>query len=289
MGARYTEDRKTDGETQLNLTKPSYNFSQSDLSGSWGRMTPRAVLTWFAADNAMLYSSVAQGFTAGGFNTEAQRQSGFDASFKPEIVTSYEIGSKSNWFDHRLDANISLFDMHYRDKQENLYTQATGVNIFNAASAVSRGVEIEVAVRPTEKVQISANYGNLSSRYLSFPQEPADVGHRFGNSPRNKFGITFADDIPLGNSGELHAAASYAWQGDYYLGFTEDPNEFVREYGLLNSSVAYVPNGSNWKFTLWGKNLINKVYALVPSYAEKIAGEWPGPPRTFGATATVRF
>jgi iron complex outermembrane receptor protein len=179
--------------------------------------------------------------------------------------------------------------MHYHDKQESLYTQDTGVNIFNAASAISRGVELEVAAKPTQNMQISANYGNLSSRYDSFPAEPADVGHSFGNSPRNKFGVSVVDTLPLGRFGELRAAASYTWQGNYYLGFTQEPQEFVREYGLLNSSVAYIPDGSSWKFTLWGKNLLNKDYALVPSFAENISGEWLGPPRTFGATAAVKF
>jgi iron complex outermembrane recepter protein len=289
VGARYTEDRKTDGETQVNLTQPSYNFSQSGLSGSWGRTTPRAVLTWYASDNSMLYASWAKGYTAGGFNTEASQQSGFDAPFKPESATNYEIGSKTNWFDRRLNANISLFDTEYRDKQEYFYTQTNGVDIFNAARATARGAELEVAAKATQNLQISANYGYLFSKYDSFPEQPADVGHTLANSPRNKFGVTVVDTIPLGHFGELHAAASYTWQGSYYTDFTQSPYEFVKEYGLLNSSIAYIPNGSNWKFTLWGKNLLDKDYALVPSFAENIPGEWLGPPRTFGATAAVKF
>jgi iron complex outermembrane recepter protein len=64
----------------------------------------------------MTYASVSTGFKGGGTNPRPFIASQAEA-FGPETLTAYEIGAKTDWFNHSLRLNISGFYSKYRDIQ----------------------------------------------------------------------------------------------------------------------------------------------------------------------------
>ena len=69
-------------------------------------------------------------------------------SFAPESIENYEIGSKSEWLDHRVSLNVALFQEDYKNIQVSHFVGGNiGYVTQNAAHARSRGFEIEISHR----------------------------------------------------------------------------------------------------------------------------------------------
>src|SRR6202011_547004 len=148
-GVRYTVDRKTASLGYSDFIHAANAFYAQIPRASWNQSTPRGVLSWHPAEKALVYVSVTKGFTAGGFNTDASSPKGFAQTFAPETVTSYELGTKTQWFDDTLRLNASVFDMKYHDKQELVFNTTNGIlDIVNASQAISKGFELTAAYKP---------------------------------------------------------------------------------------------------------------------------------------------
>ncbi len=97
VGVRYTEDRKTASLVRNDRLNAANSFAAGDLEKSWDEWTPRAVLSWTPAQ-LHAYVSYSQGYTAGGFNTDATTIAALRRPFDPETVTNYELGVKTDWW-----------------------------------------------------------------------------------------------------------------------------------------------------------------------------------------------
>ncbi len=93
----------------------------------------RGNLTWHVTPDVMVYYTYSQGFRPGGFNRtvarqgEAQRTATGDPqyasplSYAPDSLTNNEIGFKTEFFDHRLQVNGSVYHMNWNDVQFALF------------------------------------------------------------------------------------------------------------------------------------------------------------------------
>jgi len=291
LGGRYTRDEKTVAVRRTDRFNPAGSYALSGLSRAWSEFTPRAVLSWTPRDGLLGYASVAKGFTSGGFNTEAATSAALSTAFSPETVINYEMGVKSDWWDRRLRLNASAFHMKYRDKQELYFDGVTRIlNIVNAAEATSKGFELEASVVPVSGVTLALNYGHLETRYQNFviPGGANNTGNRLGSSPKDKYSFLADFRHPIGDWGYVVANASYTRTGGYFTGAAKDVNLFVPAYDLLNASTGLETRDGRLRMTVWGKNLEDTNYVLIPS-TQVVLGEYLGEPRTYGLTLTARF
>src|SRR3984957_20246855 len=110
----------------------------------------------------MTYASATTDSRGGGFNGRP-----FDnaqvVSFKPERLTEYEIGVKSEWFEHRLRANLAAYYGFYRDviitsqRLDALGNPFAGPT--NAGSADISGFEFEMDATPVTGLTIDVSTG----------------------------------------------------------------------------------------------------------------------------------
>jgi iron complex outermembrane receptor protein len=125
-------------------------------------------------DDVMLYGKVSRGYKAGGLNTYAVRPE--TQTFRPEKLTSYEIGFKSSWdmggVPLRLNAN------YYYSKYENVQrpaadfnaaTQTQGAQILGARATI-QGFALEGSLRPVPAIEIGGNVSYTHGRYDKFDQ-----------------------------------------------------------------------------------------------------------------------
>lgn len=138
-------------------------------SATFTKFSPRVLLGWQATPDNLLYASFAQGQKPGGFNGVTAIQAGVP-SFQEEEVTAYEIGSKNVFLDGALTANLALFYNEIEGYQltQNVQSATQAVSaVVNAGDARVAGLELELVMRPSNNLTITANYAMADSKFTS--------------------------------------------------------------------------------------------------------------------------
>jgi iron complex outermembrane receptor protein len=289
-GGRYTWDRKEADLVYSNLLNGSGNFSADGASRNWSQFTPRASVQVKPLRSTMVYVTYSQGYTAGGFNTQAATLSAFNAAFQPEKLDNLEGGIKTSLLNGRLTADLSAFSMKYLNKQELYFDNVTRIlNIFNAGRATIRGVEAQMAVKPTRWATLTGTYGLLDTRYDNFviPGGAVLTGNRLGSSPKNKASAMVDIDAPIGRL-RLTGNAVWSYTSQYFTGATQDPTLSVPAYALVNGSIGLATLDRRYSVSLYARNLLNRNYVLIPSN-QTVLGQYLGEPRIVGVSLGGRF
>jgi len=143
--------------------------------------SPRLILSYKPTDDAELYAQASRGFRLGGINDPLNIPLcspqdlivfGGQKNWKDETLWNYEVGAKTQWFDHRVTLNIAAFYSDIKDLQATTTAGTCSSRIvFNVPTARSQGVEAELFARPSTNWDfgISATYVNakLTSSVVS--------------------------------------------------------------------------------------------------------------------------
>ncbi len=290
-GLRYSVETRTASLDFTDRMEPAASFSASGLEESFDALTPRLALVWRPSEDATYYASATRGFTAGGFNTEADTIEEFSTPFGPETITSYEIGAKFNLSSGRGYLNLAAFHQDYEDKQEFVLVPDTGFGtIVNAAEATLEGVEVEAGWRLNEAVSVGLSYGYLEAVYDDFRigDTPGNTGNRLGSSPRHQFALGLEGDWPvLGGRAELFGRTDFSYTDEYFTGATNDPDLFIEGYGLLGGTFGFRSADGRVALELFGSNLLDEDYVLIPSDFV-VQSEYLGPPRLYGVRLRLK-
>jgi iron complex outermembrane receptor protein len=93
--------------------------------------------------------------------------------FRPERSTNYEAGVKSVLADGRVQANLAIFDMKFKDLQQSAYDPDRRTFLTrNAARASSKGAELDLEWLPLNELQLSANVAYLDAKFDDYPGAP---------------------------------------------------------------------------------------------------------------------
>lgn len=241
------------------------------------------------ADSALLYAKVSRGQRAGGYNMRGGTPLGL-LSFGPEVVTSYEVGAKTDLFHQRLRVDLALFHSDYDDIQLGQFVSdpIQGFTIIkqNAGQAWIEGGELEITAL-LGRLRISGAFGYAHGEYTKL--EPGVVDVVLGDEvalPTTTHSI--GADLPFSlKFGSINLHADYA-------GHNDDSGLTHRcicdnTYALLNATAMFKFNGTNLELGLWGRNLTSKHYQAQAVDFGFFINEVPGDPRTYGITATYSF
>ncbi|MEM6680690.1 MAG: TonB-dependent receptor [Pseudomonadota bacterium] len=293
-GIRYTYEDRTAMLNFIDNGNAARSFQTGELQESFDAFTPRAALTYRPGDDVTLFASVSRGFTAGGFNTEADSLVEITTPFDEETILSFEGGLKARFADRRGYANLVYFYQQYDNKQEFVFDTATFLGtILNAADATIQGVEIEAGFKLNDYFSVDANYGFLDTQFDRFPlganNPEGNTGNELGNSPNNQFAITASGQYPvLGGAADAFANISFSWTDSYFAGASNDPDLVIESYSLLGASIGIRTEDGRWAAELYGQNLTNEDFVLIPSDFI-VQAEYLGAPRTYGARVTFAY
>jgi iron complex outermembrane receptor protein len=220
----------------------------------------------------MSYATVSTGFKAGGFNvnvsgplifTPGLRRSEL-GSYKPENVTSYEIGARTEFFGGAIRINPTVFYAQWRDVQVqsvNVNASTLEVYVDNAASAHSQGLELEMQAAVSRQLVFFANgallrmrydsVGDASgitkdSRFMRAPKLTYTVGGRYQNSVANWFHYVFS--------------ANWNWQDDQASNATDDTSLSLPAYGLLSLRAEVKSINDVLECALFVTNALDETY-----------------------------
>ncbi len=321
-GIRYTKDKKdfyafrdhrfdflgASFEDANGLPVDSFSASTDQ---SWSAWTPSVTLGWQATEDAYLYATVSKGFKSGGWNGEnATSPQEAIAGYNPEYAWNYEIGTKTEWFDRRLRLNLTGFWAEYKDLQTQQYeifdpNLPADIIISNAGKARVRGLELEVVAVPVEGLTISGSYsymngkitGDLISTRMVYDwmcdcSTPVDTnlkGNTLRRTPKHSFVVSGFYEAPVSDTLKAFVRGDYRWTDGYEFDNENNPRTSIGSYGILDAGIGIASADGKWEFSVWGKNLTDKLYesgktddigTVLVSYA---------PPRTYGATVKWRY
>ncbi|MDR7101181.1 TonB-dependent receptor domain-containing protein [Croceicoccus sp. BE223] len=183
-GVRYTDETKkidfSDNRAQCQVTPlPANCLDTANLYAPNGEAiptelktkiwTPRFAVNFKANPDVLLFASATRGFKSGGW--AARVSSPTQAlPFDPEKVWSYEAGIKSELFDRKLRANLTLYWMDVSDLQTpSGVINASGSVTFitrNFADYRNRGAELELTFAPIDGLNLFFNGGYQDDKYI---------------------------------------------------------------------------------------------------------------------------
>jgi iron complex outermembrane receptor protein len=198
-----------------------------------------------------------------------------------------------------------VYHYNYKDLQvTSLVLGAAGNTstvLANAAKAKNTGVELDVEARPIDPLTLRGGIEYMHSRFDSFPDATFSVplpggGNTTVSGSAKGLATPHSPDFSgnLGGeyrlatvAGDLFGALNYS----YSSAFAWDADNRLKQhaYGLLNSSVRWVPPDSGWDFMVWAKNITDRQYSIYTTANVVGDEESPAPPRTFGITISHHF
>ncbi len=264
----------------------------------------------------MDYASFSKGFKSGVWTTRLSDpiQSPAQARFNPEYDKTYEVGVKSQWFDHHLQANLATFYSLYDGIQLNVQEGPSPV-YQNAGNATIKGVELELQSVFDNGLSLNLIAGYLDAYYTylnpcllyytnAAGQCVASAGAQyvpgFGGfsyesqlpkTPRDKVTFSPTYDYRLPNDGVMRFEADYTYVAHM---FNDGPNTVLLERdstNTVNASIHYLSPTRQYEFIVGGTNLSNDRYITVGS-TNYTAGEVVAsysPPRMWYATISVKM
>jgi iron complex outermembrane receptor protein len=300
-GRQTWDDKQVDYTSRLEDNVTLYPGFPVSSDESWSKFTPRAGVNWQIDDRAMVYLSYAEGFKAG--NLEGDRASAPEPAttwLDPEVVETWEIGLKADWFDGRLRTNLAVFTSDYTDKADLISPQTAAT-----ADVGIDGVEVELTWQPLDDLRLWVNAGFLDAEYTGAESDhpifnPDATGFVLGLdaepvvTPEYSYSAGGNYTWQLGGLGSLELAANLVAVDDHYngLGVQNWDSEIVEAYEVLGAAATFRSADESWSLAIGADNLTDEEYwttgffGSVPEYA----GRYYADGRTWYARLTyLRF
>jgi iron complex outermembrane receptor protein len=166
----------------------THNIDAANLRASYRGFRSRGNITWHVTTDAMVYYTFSQGFRPGAFNrTVSNVAPGPDlaangkthlpqftkpSGYAPDSLTNHEIGWKTEFFDHRLQVNGSLYYMNWDNVQVLFFNPvALGNTTFgtNGPNYNIKGVELQLIGRVTQGLTLMGSGSYNKSKQTNSP------------------------------------------------------------------------------------------------------------------------
>jgi iron complex outermembrane recepter protein len=297
LGGRYNHDKKRaiqSGTTTDASPVIAAAFTTTN-SAIYTSFDPRVVLSYKMSPDANVYASYSTGFKSGGFQYVPFSKVDADVLFRPESITSYEVGFKTDWLDRALRVNASAYYYDIKDLQVSriLGLVSPTVLIFNAPKTTVKGIDLEITARPSRNFEVNIAYGYLDATYKSYPFNSATdfSGTRAVRAPEHSVNVGAEWRASIGDEGSLTLRADYALTGDLFhepgagsIAFGQGiPLTAEDGYGLLDLRATYEMKG--WRLTGYVTNATNTQYRRTVN----ALGSGPVGPRVVGFAGTPRI
>ena len=261
----------------------------------------------------MLYALFSQGFRLGGSNSQRAAATGLvPQNYGADKLNNYEAGLKSEWFDNRLQLNVSTFYMVWNDIQIN---NEGGVEdkwwlrgMINGDTARTMGVEVNWDASLTDSLRFEGGIflanPEFNSEFTLLSGEVVTDGTTMPISPEFKYYFALEYTVwDWRGLGDLWARYDTSYQSEVYNGLStaiaKDPEgrqpawtqsnfqlgietrkgpQIVLEVNNVwdERTISWLDSGSNFQAAQFGDPRFHNVRSYVA-------------PRSIGLSATFRF
>ena len=314
VGTRFTRDQK-----DYQFDSHPYEYFPGDPTAATTRLTPladsfssytgsrgddlwagKAQVDFHLTKDLLAYLSYNRGVKGGGFNAPLFPFTINDTStltFKPETLTSYEAGFKSEFLDHTLRFNASAYFYDYKNYQALIYTLGLEQLIVNA-NAVHTGGEAEMEWVPNESWRFGAGLAYVDALVKDVPArcctaDGAPISGDFtpGNAPRWTGNALARYTLPM-FEGQLALQVDGNYLSRFYFNLSDVPAVEQKGFGIGNLRVSYSPRGDKIEVGASVENVANKHYGVMGfdnTAINGLAQLYPGMPRWWKLHVNYRF
>jgi len=256
---------------------------------------------WKLAPNVLSYLSISSGYRGAAFNSQAFNAPSEVNFAKPETLTAYELGLKSEFADRHVQLNAALFYYNYKDQQFLGTSTENGALLYhevNSPKSTIKGGEIELKAKITSALQFHLNLGIQEGKYTRFVFGGTDVsGNQLPLAPKvtSSGGVDYTVRLPADTSLRLGVDGLYS--SKVYWEPTDTERIAQSAYFVWNARATYTfGNQGQYALSAWGKNLGNRQY-LAYALATQLPSQGglgldytnPAEPRTYGITGSIHF
>ncbi|MEQ7154681.1 TonB-dependent receptor [Brevundimonas aurifodinae] len=308
-GLRYTEDEKTirratattNGSQRITSVTPT----GQEFDFMFEETTWRANVEYHLADQNLIYGTVSTGFRSGGFNSGFFTNPAIPASFGPETVTAYEIGSKNQFWDNRVRLNISA----YRNEFEDLQVQnqilivtptvtTTASVILNAAEAYSQGIEVEFEAVPMDNLNLAFSATLMEAKFEDYRNVPAPAnytglqdysGNDIPYSPNIKLTGQVSYDFDLGANGTLTPQATVLYSGDYQLTDTNTVLDRQDSFAKLDLRLSWEDVSRRYRVDAFVNNVTDEITLNRATFGSRGILQSYDAPRMYGLRLGIAY
>ena len=325
-GGRWTQDQKVGELFTINGALPKVNgvSAPRSLNTSWSRFDPLINLSYDVSDDMMVYGKWSSGYKSGGANSRSL----FYAPFNPEVVTMFEVGAKTEFFDNRARLNVAAYTGTYKDIQLDfsaVYAQidpATGKLLTTLRTTTEtsnapgqgdlKGFEADFTFAATDNLTLTTNYAHnivdIPATKNPFTQAngllitvPIPIYQVY--TPENSGSVALDYETPLWGA-KLVGHLDANFDSGYYANYTDsayDPVTRAVTVSQPKGDKAMVVNGrvaltdiptaaGKATFSIWSRNLLNEEHLFYKSKdAFGTVGGFFNEPRTVGFEINLKM
>ncbi len=242
---------------------------------------PLVNLTYKITPDAMVYATYSKGFRPGGVNRTAAPGIG---PYAADFLTNYEVGWKTQWFEHRLRWNGAVFQENWDNFQFSFLGPNSVTIIENGGNAKIKGIESNIEWAVNGAFTLSTGFQLIQSRLqdnycgyndpsgkpvtsndCTYPGEDLSAGS--GNAPFTPQAPAGAD-MPIAPKFKANAVARYTFDLGGWESFLQAAYVYQTEtapalktqdqqligmqpaYGLLDLSAGITKNNMSWKLNV---------------------------------------
>ncbi len=297
-GLRYTEDEKA---TVAGVNPVAPVAATAQVSGDWEEVTGKLNLNWRLdlpfTDESSLYATISRGYKGGGLNPGNPISETFD----PEYVNAFELGSKNQLMDHRMQLNMAAFYYDYEDYQVGGLVLGVATN-FNAEAVKVQGLELESVFLVTENLLVNANLSLLDTEIvksdpllnvsLGTSTSLEDVeGNSLPNAPEMSFNVGAQYTHSLSDELDLRFRLDYYWQDEFHG--REFDNQAYDSWERADFYVNLMETSGRWEVEAFVKNIADDDGITAGAVQSNLAGLFRKltllDPRTYGVEFTYHW
>ncbi len=315
LGLRYTYDSKdynytwypyeyypqsTTGQTTT-LTRPVSAVLQTLSEGrSDNLFSGKAQIDFHFTADQLGYISYNRGVKGGGFSAPlfpATIGNVADLKFDPEVLTSYEVGLKSEYLEHTLRLNSAAYYYDYHNYQALIYTLSLNQLVKNA-DATHKGVETELEWVPNESWHFGIGVSYVDAIVKDVPGlcctsagKAVYGNYTPGNAPRWSGNAMARYTLPVG-TGKLAFQVDGNYLSRFWFNLSDTPTVEQSAFGVANARINFIPTSAKWETGISVENLANKHYGVMGfdnTGINGLAQVYPGMPRWVKVHLNYKF
>lgn len=219
-------------------TDYSSEFSSNEYNESFTNWNLAAL--YKPKPNGSIYAAVSTSSNPPGEQLDAGTSSSYGGlaedflDFEPEHNVSYEIGTKWNLFNDRLNISAAIFQIN-KDNQLLASGRGDSAQYNNKGATRSRGISLNLGGKASEKLSLSGGLTYLDAEVIKNPLRPNLVGTKFAYVP--DFSLNLVGQYQLNPRLEIGAALYY--QTEVYGSLGREINPKIPGYTRLDLFAEY--------------------------------------------------
>src|SRR6266478_4725632 len=250
--------------------------------------TPKLSASYYPKGNVHLYLTAAKGYRVGQVNFNAGVSPVVPPGVNPDSLWNYEVGIKANWFDNRLQTNVSVYHIDWSNIQ---LTRQVGPYVYldNAGKAKSNGVEAEFVVRPIQAINLGSAITFNDAKLTSvLPGTGLTPGSILPGSSRWRLSNYVQATTNLRDDVSGYIRLSHQFVSKVYGYIVNSPLVASDPYNKLDLRAGVIHG--HYEFVTYVDNLTNNDAAIYrPSPGDIVNYAYRLRPRTVGFAARASF